>query len=94
MSSYYASVIKQVKRQGLEIDITNSIAFRGIIGAFPDVAQRVNDKFGKNYTVENFDDINKEIYDKVRQASLRSSSNSVKAYTSVIQNAMRPRSIF
>lgn len=94
LSAYYSSVLRQVKVQELKIDITNPIAFRGITGAFPDIAQRVNDKFGKDYNVENFDDINKEIYDKLRIASLRAASSSVKAYTSVIQNAMRPRSIF
>jgi DGQHR domain-containing protein len=94
LSAYYSSVLRQIKVQDLKIDITSPIAFRGITGAFPDIAQRVNDKFGKDYTVENFDDINKEIYDKLRIASLRAASSSVKAYTSVIQNAMRPRSIF
>lgn len=94
LSSYYASVLRQIKSQKLDIDITNPIAFRGITGAFPDVAQRVNDKFGKNYSVENFDDINREVYDKIRAATLRSASSSVKAYTAAIQNAMRPRSIF
>jgi len=94
LSSYYGSVMRQIKAQDMKIDITNPIAFRGITGAFPDVAQRVNDKFGKEYSVEHFDDINKEIYDKLKLATLKAASSSVKAYTAAIQNAMRPRSIF
>ena len=94
LSAYYASVIKHINANNLDIDLTNPISFRGITGAFPDVAQRVNDKFGKNYTVENFDDVNRDIYDKIRLASLKSAAGSVKAYITVIQNAMRPRSIF
>lgn len=93
MSAYYASVVRQSKINKLEIDITSPIPFRGITMVFPEVAQRVNDLFGKNYTVENFDAVNSGIYEKVRPTSLKTSSG-VKTYAAALQNAMKPRSIF
>lgn len=93
MSAYFDSVIYQSKLNKLDIDITNPIPFRGVTMAFPDVAQRVNDRFGKNYSADNFNEVNSEIFQNIRSSSLKGSSG-VKSYAAVIQNAMKPRSIF
>lgn len=93
MSAYYQSVILQSKICKLDIDITSPIPFRGVTMAFPDVAQRVNDRFGRSYTVDNFSEILSEMFQNIRPSSLKNSSG-VKAYAAVIQNAMKPRSIF
>lgn len=93
MAAYYDSVIRQSKLCKLDIDITNPIPFRGVTMVFPDVAQRVNDRFGKVYNIDSFDSVNSEIFQNIRSSSLKS-SNGVKAYAGVILNAMKPRSIF
>lgn len=93
MSAYYDSIIRQSKTCKLGIDITSPIPFRGVTMVFPDVAQRVNDRFGKKYNTDNFDAVISEIFQNIRSSSLKTSAG-VKAYATVIQNAMKPRSIF
>lgn len=93
MSAYFASVIKQIKAHNVGVVLTAPIPFRAITSVFPDIAQRVNDIHGKVYSVENFDVVNAEIYNKVRPSSLKS-ANGVKAFAEQLKNAMKPRSIF
>jgi len=94
LSAYYLSVMRQINQHGLTVDITNPVAFRGVTMIFPDVAQRVNDIHGSEYSDSNFDEVTAGIFSRVKASSLRSAGNSVRAYAQVLQSAMKPTSIF
>lgn len=93
LSAYFASVQRQIRKVGLNIQITDPVAFRGITMLFPDVAQRVSDIHGKVFTENNFDVVLGEVFGKVRGSALKGAGNSVKAYYQALQVAMKPRSI-
>jgi DGQHR domain-containing protein len=94
LQMYYAAVIKVSAEKRLGIDLKSPIPFRGISGVFPDIADRVNYKNADGYTNVNFQKEIATIFENVKSSNLRSSVGSVTAYSNVIKDAMRPRSIF
>jgi DGQHR domain-containing protein len=94
LSSYFGAFLRQIRSRDIKIDVTNPIAFRGMTIVFPDIVQRVRDKFGPKYTIENFENIIEEMLDNVRASSLKAAGNSASSYAKVLSDALKPRSIF
>lgn len=94
LAAYFTAIIRKIGERNLKIDITSSTPFRGFALVFPDVVQRVRDKFGPHYTTDNFESIVDEMLDNVKQSSLKSAAASVANYSKVLNDALKPRSIF
>jgi DGQHR domain-containing protein len=71
LSEYLASVRDQIIRNGGDEDILlNSITFRAIVSFFIQAARRVKDRFGPEYTVENFDTVLGPLFDSIQISKL------------------------
>lgn len=71
LSEYLASIRDQIVRNGGDENIlTNSVSFRAILSFFIQVARRVKDKFGPDYTIENFDSVLTPLFDNIQMSKL------------------------
>lgn len=94
LAAYLSAFLSEAKERNFEIDITAPIAFRAIVSIFPDVAQRVRDKFDTEYTPDNFKVILHEIFKNVKHSSVKNIGNSVTAYAKIYTDAMKTKTIF
>jgi DGQHR domain-containing protein len=75
LSEYLASVRDQIIRSGGDEDILlNSVTFRAVVSFFIQAARRVKDRFGPEYTVENFDNVLGPLFDSIQIGKLNGSS--------------------
>lgn len=75
LSEYLASVRDQIIRNGGDEDILlNSVTFRAIVSFFIQAARRVKDRFGPEYTVENFDSVLAPLFDNIQLGKLSGTS--------------------
>ncbi len=77
LAPYIESFASGLKKLKCENRITNPTVFRAVMMFFPEVAQRVKDKFGK-YTPKAFDEILIPFFSKVSPAKIRKSGYSHK----------------
>ena len=94
LSSYLAALMSVSEQKNLEIDLTAPIAFRAIMSVFPDVAQRVRDKFGTDYSADNFSVITADMLNNIKQSAVKNIGNSVAAYAKIFTDALKTKTIF
>lgn len=94
LSAYITAFLSNAKIRNFEIDISAPIVFRSVLMIFPDVAQRVRDRFSTSYTTDNFSIIIEEILKNVKHSSVKNVGNSVTAYAKIFIDAMKTKSIF
>lgn len=77
LSEYLASVRDQIIRHGGDGSILmNSVTFRAIVAFFIQAARRVKDRFGPEYTIENFDIVLAPLFDSIQLSKISGSSQS------------------
>jgi DGQHR domain-containing protein len=76
LSSYLSAFIGCAKVSKAPDIITKPTVFRAVMMLFPEAAQRVQDKYGKAYTRENFDEVLAPMFDKIKPSVLKQPSNS------------------
>ena len=77
LSEYLASVRDQIIRHGGDASILmNSVTFRALVAFFIQAARRVKDRFGPEYTVENFDLVLSPLFDSIQLSKITGSSQS------------------
>lgn len=64
---------KRIKAHGV---ITKPQVFRAVMLLFPEVGQRVKDKFGKKYTADAFSEVLAPMFDRLKAAQLTNPGNS------------------
>lgn len=75
LSEYLSSLRDQITRHGGEEAIlTNSVTFRALVAFFVLVARRVKDRFGPEYTLENFDSVLSPLFDSIQVGRLSGTS--------------------
>lgn len=94
LSAYLTAFLSKARDRNLEIDISAPVVFRAIISIFPDITQRVRDKYGVDYTADNFSIIIDDIFRRVKHSSVKNPGNSVTGYAKVFVDAMKTKSIF
>ncbi|MEH6661954.1 MAG: DGQHR domain-containing protein [Parasphingorhabdus sp.] len=94
LAAFFGGFIHENNNRKAELDITSPTVFKGMCLSLPEVVQRVRDKFGKEYTVENFSDIFSEMFNNVRIGSLKEPGISPTKFSNVISSALKPTSIF
>jgi DGQHR domain-containing protein len=94
LSAFMTAFLAETSERKLDIDITAPIAFRAIVSVFPDIAQRVRDKFGTNYSADNFATIISDMLKNVKQSSVKNVANSVSAYAKIFTDGLKTKSIF
>lgn len=66
--------------------LVNPITFRAIMSLFPEVAQRVKDRFAATYTTENFSAVLAPIFGKVKGSTFLKPGSSVRSLHDVLFN--------
>lgn len=77
LSEYIASIQEQINRNGGDERILlNSVTFRALIAFFIHAARRVKDRFGPEYTVDNFDSVLSPLFTSIQMSKLSGASQS------------------
>lgn len=94
LAAYLTAVIGQTSKNKLDLDLTLPVAFRAILSIFPEIAQRVRDRFGTSYSADNFAVIVADMLGNIKHSSVKNVGNSVTAYAKVFTDGLKTRSIF
>ena len=89
LSSYLRAWSYFLKKINSEELIANAALFRAVILLFPDVAQRVVDRHGRQFSTETFADVLEPFFSKLKPASIRDPGNSHVALYERFQRALR-----
>jgi DGQHR domain-containing protein len=92
-AAYLSAFINVSKSNGLELKITSPILFRAIFWVFTEVAQRVQDKFGKEYTVQNFESVLSPMLSTIKASILKNPGSSVTALAKIFSDALKSKFI-
>jgi DGQHR domain-containing protein len=69
--------------------ITNPTVFRGFMLLFPDVAQRVQDRYGAKFTADNFETVMKGVFAKTKASTFLKPGRSHKDLYEVLVKSLR-----
>lgn len=94
LAAYLTALIGQTSERNLEIDITQPIVFRAILSIFPEIAQRVRDRFGTKYLPDNFAVVVSDMLKGVKNSSVKNIGNSVSSYAKIFTDGLKTKSIF
>jgi DGQHR domain-containing protein len=75
LRSYLAVWAAQFRKVGAPSTIANSTMFRAIILLFPLVAERVSDRYGSDFSVDNFDDVMRPFFLRLKRSHLTSTAS-------------------
>jgi DGQHR domain-containing protein len=76
LAAYLNAFINGAKKMNAHGVITKPQVFRAVMLLFPEVGQRVKDKFGKKYTADAFAEVLIPMFDRLRAAQLKNPGNS------------------
>jgi DGQHR domain-containing protein len=76
LSSYVTAFIAGAKQIKAADVITKPTVFRAVMALFPEVAQRVKDKYGKSYTTEHFSEALEPMFGQIKPSLLNRPTNS------------------
>ena len=71
LAAYLTAFINGAKRIKAHAVITKPQVFRAVTLLFPEVGQRVKDKFGKNYTADAFQEVLAPMFERVKPVQLK-----------------------
>ncbi|GBF58594.1 hypothetical protein PbB2_02280 [Candidatus Phycosocius bacilliformis] len=94
LSAYIRAFISASLENDMKIEMTQPVVFRSVMAVFPDIAQRVSDRHGKNYSADNFLDVIGPMMHKIKPSSIKNIGNSVSVYSKIFTDALRTKSIF
>lgn len=94
MGAYLTAFMGQATEKKLDVDATQPIVFRAILSIFPEIAQRVRDRFGTKYSSDDFAEIVSDMLKNVKPSSVKNSGNSVSSYAKVFTDGLKTKSIF
>lgn len=77
------------KENKLEEQLCNSTVFRALFAIFPEVASKVKDRFGPDYTVDNYDSVMIDMFSKISIQKIRRPGGSYKLLANHLSNSMK-----
>jgi DGQHR domain-containing protein len=94
LSAYLTAFSSATSTKSMEIDFTAPVAFRALISIFPDIAQRVRDRFGTDYKADDFALVISEMLKGVKPSAMKNVGNSVSAYAKIFTDGLKTKTIF
>ncbi len=94
LGAYLMAFTGKAAERNLSIDITQPIVFRAILSIFPEITQRVRDRFGTKYLPDDFAEIVSDMLKGVKNASIKNVGTSVTSYAKVFTDGLKTKSIF
>ena len=89
LSSYLHAFMAGLRAAQAEKNITNPTLLRAVMLLFPAVAEKVSDRHGENYTVQNFDEILGPFFSRVKRNDLRTPGARPSTLHSNFKNALQ-----
>jgi len=89
LSAFLSAFIKGADRLKAKNVITKPPVFRAAILLFPEAAQRVKDKFGKPYSIDNFSEILQLMFKRVKVKTLKHPGNSHKELHAFLSKSLK-----
>jgi hypothetical protein len=89
VSAYLTVWMEHLKRQKGEAWITNATLFRAVLSIFQDVAQRVTDRFGRDYSVQNFRAVLEPFFGKLKSSTLKTPGSSYLSLADTFKKLLR-----
>lgn len=89
LSAYLSAVLSGLSAKGIRESISSPTLFKAVFLLFADVAPKVKDKFGKAYTIENFNEVLESFYPRVKQSLIKRPGSSHRALHEQLQAALR-----
>lgn len=89
LSAYFKAFITGADRINVTDILTNPTVFRAVMLLFPDIARRVQDKYGKAYTVENFTEVFAPMFNRINPLNLKRPGNSLRVLHTNMVKALR-----
>ncbi|MED5520248.1 MAG: hypothetical protein VX459_00780 [Pseudomonadota bacterium] len=77
------------KVNNIEEQLCNSTVFRALFAVFPEVASKVKDRFGPEYSVDNYDFVMSDMFEKINLQKINKPGSSYKAIASHLSNSMK-----
>lgn len=89
LSAYLKVWMEHLQKESGESWITNPTLFRAVLSIFQDIAQRVTDRYGREYTVQNFREVVSPFLARVKKATLKTPGTSYVALGETFKKALR-----
>ena len=77
------------KENKIEEQLCNSTVFRALFAVFPEVASKVKDRFGPDYSVDNYDIVMADMFSKISVQKIKKPGNSYKTIATHLSNSMK-----
>jgi DGQHR domain-containing protein len=88
-SAYVRAFMAGLKELKVENTVTNPTVFRAVMLLFPEVGQRVVDKFGKNYSSDNFLSILSPLFARIKAATFKNPGGNAETLRKYMSNTMK-----
>jgi hypothetical protein len=89
LAAYLSTFMSGLRRLGVDNTIANPVVFRGTMMLFPEVAQRVKDRFGAEYTRARFEEVLKSVFENTRSNVFTKPGNSYKELHLVLERKLK-----
>lgn len=87
--SYVAAIFKGMNQIGARDALVNPTVFRAIFELFPEVAQRVVDRYGPSFNEQDFSDVLAGLFDRIKPNRLTTPPRSYKELATDLSKALR-----
>jgi len=89
LGSYYRAFLSGAHERELVVNVTNPTVFRAIAMLFPEIASRLKNKFGPNYSERNFTEMLDPMLGRLRPGTFKRPGNSHKALSEIFLKALQ-----
>lgn len=86
LKAFYFGYFKPNK---IEEQLCSSTVFRALFSVFPEVASKLKDRFGPDYSVDNYDMVMSDMYTRLNIQKIKRPGSSYKALATHISNSMK-----
>ena len=91
LNSYIGAVRRSLKQKSEETNISKPVVFRAFLAIFPSVVQRVQDKFGADYSEANFFDVVSPMFNNMPRNKLEKPGTSWVALKEYFEKRLRSK---
>jgi DGQHR domain-containing protein len=89
LRAYIAAILAGLNLLGAEAAITNPIVFRSLMDVFPNVAERVSDRFGKKFSEDDFAAVLEPMFSRAKSSWFLRPPKSYKDLSGNLANALK-----
>ena len=89
LRDYLAVIVKTCSAKGVPAAVTNPVLFRAVLSMFPEIAERVHDRYDGKYSEASFEQVLEPALNKLKKATLQNPGNSVKAFRETVLNTLK-----